>query len=47
MDVQHDFDGAASRHFSEPEDWHFEVEPLTFGRSRINWTDGRFIDAFW
>jgi hypothetical protein len=27
--------------------WHWEVHPLTFGRSRVIWTDGQVAEQFW
>ena len=27
--------------------WHWELHPLTFGRTRLVWTDGDLITQFW
>jgi hypothetical protein len=27
--------------------YRWEITPLTFGRSRLIWTNGIFVDHFW
>ena len=27
--------------------WYYEISPLTFGRARINLTDGQFVKNGW
>lgn len=27
--------------------WRYEIMPLTFGRGRIIWTDGLFVEEGW
>ena len=38
---------SARRGRGDSDDWHYEVIPLTFGRSRLIWTDGLNVQEFW